>query len=241
MAIDPKIFKAYDVRGIYPTQLNEGAVYDIIQAYVSFVKPTVVILGKDVRTSGPALWEAACNSFIHAGVKVIDIGTVNADMVYFAVRELKADGGIYLSASHNPKEWNGINICRKGSRPISSETGLKEIQALAERKTRVKPAAKGSLHTQDITDRYIAVVLSFIDVKKIKPLRIAANANFGISLRVFSHIVEVGKLPITVIPLNEKPNGNFPKGDPNPLLPENRGELTRLRSEEHTSELQSQR
>lgn len=228
MAIDSNIFKAYDVRGIYPTQINEEAVYDIIQAYISFVKPGSVVLGKDVRTSGPALAKAAMDALLDAGVNVIDIGTVNVDMLYLAVRNLDADGGVYLSASHNPKEWNGINLCRRASRPISSETGLKDIQRRAEQKIRMPSIKKGKVTTHDITDEYVKFVLSFVDSKKIRPIKIAINGNFGISVQIFSRIVEAGKLPIKIIPLNAEPDGNFPKGAPNPLLPENRGELTQL-------------
>jgi len=226
--IDPSIFKAYDVRGIYPTQINEEAVYDIIQAYVSFVKPELVVLGKDVRKSGPALAKAALDALVDAGVNVIELGTVNVDMLYVAVRNLNADGGVYLSASHNAKEWNGINLCMRGSRPISSETGLKDIQHRAEQKIRMPSIKKGKVNTHDIMDEYIKFVLSFVDAKKIRPMKIATNGNFGISVQVFSRIVKEGKLPITIIPLNAEPDGNFPKGDPNPLLLENRAELTRL-------------
>ena len=228
MSIDSKIFKAYDVRGIYPTQLHEEAVYDIIQAYVAFVKPETVVLGKDVRESGPALHDAAKKSLLDAGVNVIDIGTTNVDVLYFAVRELKADGGVYLSASHNPREWNGINLCRVGSRPISSETGLKDIQSLAEKQIRMPAARTGKLQTMDVMDRYAEFVASFVDIKKIRRMKIVANANFGVSFNIFADIVRKMKLPIKLVPLNAEPDGSFPKGDPNPLLPENRKELIQL-------------
>ncbi|MDP3778574.1 MAG: phosphomannomutase/phosphoglucomutase [bacterium] len=228
MSIDSKIFKAYDIRGIYPAQLNEEAVYDIIQAYVSFVKPETVVLGKDVRKSGPALAKAALDALVDAGVNVIDLGTVNVDMLYVAVRNLNADGGVYLSASHNAKEWNGINLCMRGSRPISSETGLRDIQRRAEQKIRMPSIKKGKVSTHDIMDEYVKFVLSFVDIKKIRPMKIAVNGNFGISVQVFSRIVKEGNLPIKIIPLNAEPDGSFPKGDPNPLLLENRAELTKL-------------
>lgn len=226
--IDPSIFKAYDVRGIYPSQLNEEVVNDIIHAFITFIKPKTVVLGKDVRESGPALFKAAKQAFLNAGVTIIDIGTVAADMYYFAVKHLGVDGGIFISASHNPREWNGINFCNKGARPISSETGLKDIQKLASQGVRAQSAKKGSAQTHDILDEYANFVLSFIDPKSITPKTLIANGSFGVSAQVFVYIVKKSSLPLTIIPLNDTPDGTFPKGHPNPLLPENRQETSDL-------------
>lgn len=226
--IDPSIFKAYDVRAIYPDQINPEVVYDIVQAFVAFVKPKKVVLAKDVRESGPILWEAAKTSFLDAGVGVVDIGTVSADMYYFAVKHLKADGGIFISASHNPRQWNGLNFCNKGARPISSETGLKDVARLANEKTRIPSKKKGTLSEQNVLDAFSDFVLSFINPQDITPKTIVANGNFGVSAQIFSYIVKRANLPLTIIPLNEQPDGTFPKGEPNPLLPENRQETSDL-------------
>ena len=230
-SIDPDIFKAYDVRGIYPSQLNEEVLTDIVHAYITFLKPASVVLAKDVRESGPALWQAAMNAFCEAGVNVTDIGTVSADMYYLAVKDLPVDGGMFISASHNPRQWNGINFCRQGAKPISSDTGLKEIQRLAEQKVRVRGEKAGHTKTHDILDAFSDFVLSFITQKNITPKTLVANGNFGVSEQVFEYIAKKANLPLTIIPLNEKPDGTFPKGDPNPLLPENREETSALMRE----------
>lgn len=226
MNIDPTIFKAYDVRGVYPSQINEEVVHDIVCAYCSFIKPKSVVLARDRRVSGPSLWETAKESFIDSGVEVIDIGIANADMYYLAVGTLDVDGGIFISASHNPDIWNGMNFCKRGAKPMSLETGLKDIQALAQKKIRVPSEKKGGFSRKDILDAYARFVLSFISPKSITPIRLVAQGNFSIAVPTLSHIIERGKLPITLIPLNETPIETFLTGDPNPLLLTNRKEIS---------------
>lgn len=229
MNIDSKIFKAYDIRGIYPTEINEEIAYKIVQAYTKIFKPSVVVLGRDVRESGESLFQASQKGFTDAGVDVIDIGVVSTDLYYFAVGSLPVDGGITISASHNPREWNGMNFCKKGAEPISSESGLLDIRDLVIKDdTPVVLETKGKVEKRDLMKDFLKKVVEFIDPKILKPIKIVANANFGIDVILLKKAVELYNLPIEIIPLNAEPNGSFPKGPPNPLLPENRKEFLDL-------------
>lgn len=226
--MDPKIFKAYDIRGLYPQEMNEEDAYKIAQAYAQFIKPTKVALGKDVRESGPQLWNAAAKGFTDAGVDVIDIGIVSTDMMYFAVVHLKTDGGIIISASHNPREYNGMKLVREEAIPISGDTGIKDMQAIAETGEHIVKEKKGVITQEDIVDAYVIHCLSFIDPAEIKKMNVVANANFGKAGEMTDKMIAKGNLPITIEPLNYEPDGSFPKGRPDPLVPENRGETSQL-------------
>lgn len=227
--MDESIFKAYDVRGVYPTQFNEDIAYKVAQAFCKLFNPKVVVLGRDVREHGEPLFNAALSGFIDAGVNVIDIGVVSTDEFYFAAGSLPVDGGITISASHNPREYNGMNICKKGAEPISSQTGLFDIRDLILKdNSKLEAAEKGKVEKKDITEAFIERCVSFIDPKSIKPVKIVANGNFGIDVILLKKAVEMYSLPITIIPLNDQPDGTFPKGPPNPLLPENRKEFLDL-------------
>lgn len=227
--MNQNIFKAYDVRGVYPTEFNEDLAYKISQAYVRLFHPKSVVLGRDVRESGKSLFNAALSGFIDAGVDVIDIGVVSTDTFYFAVGQLPVDGGITISASHNPREYNGMNICKSGAEPISSETGLFDIRdSILNDESKMKASQKGKVEKKDVTENFLKRCVSFIDPKSIKPVKIVANANFGVDVILFKKAIEMYGLPITIVPLNDQPDGTFPKGPPNPLLPENRKEFLDL-------------
>jgi phosphomannomutase len=228
--INPSIFKAYDIRGIYPKDLDEEGMYLIIQAYAKFIGAKKVVLSKDVRESGPVLKSAAIKALTDMGVEVIDIGTVSTEIMYFASATLDVDGGLIISASHNPKEWNGLNLTRAGAVPISLDTGLTEIKKIAMKgeKVMVEPEKKGKVEEKSILDDYIDYVLSYINVKKVKPFKIVANPNFGMQGKIFERLVQRAELPIEIFPLNFEPDGTFPKGPPNPLLDENRAEIVEL-------------
>ncbi|MDP2638442.1 MAG: phosphomannomutase/phosphoglucomutase [Candidatus Levybacteria bacterium] len=229
MTINPAIFKSYDVRGIYPQDFNEEVAYAITHAFVKIHKPKKVVLGRDVRESGQSLFNSSLKAFLEGGVDVIDIGVVSTDEFYFAVGSLPVDGGITISASHNPREYNGMNFCRKGADPISSESGLYDIRDLVVKdQSPVLSEKKGTIVSQDVTDSFIKMVTSYIDLSVLKPIKIVANGNFGIDVMLLEKAVADYKLPIDIIPLNEKPDGAFPKGPPNPLLPENRKEFLDL-------------
>jgi len=224
--MDSKIFKAYDIRGTYPEQFDEDAAYRIAQAYATFISPKTVALGKDVRESSPRLWDAAMKGFTDAGVNVVDIGTVSTDMMYFAVAHLRLDGGIIISASHNPREYNGMKMVREKAIPISGDTGIQDMRAIAEKGEKVVAEAKGSVTRKDIMDAYVLHCLSFIDPSQMRPMKVVANANFGMAGIAAMEMVKVGKLPVAFEKLNFEPDGSFPKGRPDPLVPENRGETS---------------
>ncbi len=220
--IDRAIFKAYDIRGIYPTEINEETVYRTAQAYAAFVKPKEVVLGKDVRISSPSLWEAAARGMTDAGVNVIDIGTISTDMLYFAVARYGFDGGITISASHNPREYNGMKVVREKAIPISSDTGLQDILEIALKSEGIVEKKKGETVKKDIMEDYLNHVRSFIDIGRVSPLKVVANANFGLAGEVVKRLT--GDIPLEIVEINFTPDGNFPKGRPDPLIPQNRQE-----------------
>lgn len=230
MSINPAIFKSYDIRGVYPQDFNEEIAFRIIQAYVKVFSPKKVVLGKDVREHGPKLFGACLKAFLTAGVDVIDIGTVSTDAFYFAAGTLDVDGGVTISASHNPREWNGLNFCKKNAEPISSESGLFEI-----RDECMKPDWKdivsevpGKIEKTDVTSNFLKRIISMVDITKFKPVKLVANGNFGVDVLMLKKAIQKYNLPIQLIPLNDEPDGTFPKGPPNPLLPENRKEFLDL-------------
>lgn len=229
MPIPPHIFKSYDVRGIYPTEFNEEIVYRIIQGYIKIFNPKKVVVGRDVRKSGESLFRAVSSAFIDAGVDIIDIGIVATDEYYFAVGELDCDGGVTISASHNPAKWNGLNFCKKGAEPVSSESGLYEIRDLIIKDASpLKSNKKGAIEKLSVRDDFIRRAISFIDIKELKPKKIVANGNFGVDVVLLRRAVELFDLPLAIVPLNDTPDGTFPKGPPNPLLPGNRKEFLDL-------------
>jgi len=216
-----KIFKAYDVRGIYPSDINEAMVARIGEAYVAIRQPGKIAVGQDVRNSGQALKQQLIDALIASGVDVVDIGVITTDQLYFAVGEYGYDGGISVTASHNPGEYNGLKFSEKGGAPISSQT-LSAIRDWAASDNKSTSSKTGDLSTQDILGDYVKHVLSYIDTSSIKPLKVVANANFGAAGRGVDKIAS--KLNLELERLNWQEDGSFPKGPPNPLLPENRDE-----------------
>ncbi len=224
--IDQTIFKAYDIRGIYPGQINEEVAYKIGQAYAKFINPKTVALGRDVRLSGPKLWEAAKQGLIDHGVNVVDIGVVSTDMMYFAVANYGYDGGLTVTASHNPREFNGFKMVRAKGVPISGDSGIMDIRDLVLNDYKFQSEVKGKVEPKEILDEYLAKVLSVIDKTKIKRFRVVANTNFGTTGPVLKKLAE--QLPMDLTVINAEPNGEFPKGRPDPLIPENRNETVAL-------------
>lgn len=221
-----KVFKAYDVRGIYPDEIDEDAYYKTGLAFAKLLKPKTVAVGKDVRPSGEKLKAALIKGLTEAGVNVIDIGDISTDMLYFAVGHYGYDGGITVTASHNPAEYNGMKMVKRGAEPLYSENGMFEIRdMIIQNINKPDNVRLGSIEKKYIWDDYCDFVLTFIDSQKIKPLKIVVNPNFGYGGQVFAKIVERGQLPIEIIPLNFEPDGTFPKGRPDPFVPENRGEF----------------
>ncbi len=214
-------FKAYDVRGRVPEELDEDIAYRIGRAYAAFVKPRTVAVGRDIRASSPALTVALVKGLTDSGVDVLDIGIGGTELAYFATFSRELDGGIMVTASHNPPNYNGMKFVREGARPISADTGLKDIRALAERDEFGPPvAALGKVRQVDITPEYIEHLLSYVDVKTLAPLKIVVNAGNGGA----GPIVDLLEphLPFEFIKLFHEPDGSFPNGVPNPMIEENR-------------------
>jgi phosphomannomutase len=226
------IFKAYDIRGIYPREINEQDVYKIAKAYCEFVKPKEVVIGCDVRLSSPSLKAAAIKAVVDQKIKVIDVGEISTDMLYFAVANYDYAGGFSITASHNPKEYNGLKFVREKSQPISSDTGLFDIRGIAMKdETNITDYELNAedlklVEKKNILEEYITKIKTFADFSKFKSLKIVANPNFGMGGRAVDKLLE--NTNIEIVKLNWESDGNFPKGRPDPLIPENREEISRL-------------
>jgi phosphomannomutase len=213
-------FKAYDVRGRVPDQINEDVAYRIGRAFVQFLGAKSVVVGHDIRLSSPELSAALVRGLREQGADVIDIGLCGTEEIYFATFHLGVDGGIAVTASHNPMDYNGMKFVREGSRPISGDTGLNDIQALAEGGVFTTPAQEGSYQVKDTRPAYIEHLLTYIDRTTLKPLKLVMNAGNGGAGLVIDQIEKY--LPFEIIKVHHKPDGTFPHGVPNPLLEENR-------------------
>ena len=214
-------FKAYDVRGRLPDDLNTDIARRIGRAYAAVIEPRTVVVGRDVRLSSPELCAALADGLMEAGVEVLDIGLCGTEMIYFATSHLGVDGGIMVTASHNPPDWNGMKFVREESKPVSGDTGLKDIEALAER-GEFAPVApvRGGRREIDVHDAYIEHLLSYVDATALKPLKLVVNAGNGGAGLVIDRLAS--RLPFEFVRLQHEPDGTFPHGVPNPLLPEHR-------------------
>lgn len=219
-------FKAYDIRGKLGDELNEDIVYRIGRAYAQFIKPKTVVVGGDVRQTSQSLKVALSNGLRDEGVDVIDIGLAGTEEIYFATSFLKVDGGIEITASHNPIDYNGMKLVRENSKPISGDTGLNEIKRLAEANnfSLVDFSVRGDIRELNIVDDYVKHLLSYVDMSALKPLRLVVNAGNGAAGHVIDAIEKY--LPFEFIKINHQPDGTFPNGIPNPLLVENRFSTT---------------
>jgi phosphomannomutase len=220
-------FKAYDIRGKLADELNEDIAYRIGRAFAEHVKPKTVVVGGDVRETSASLKRALANGLLDGGSDVIDIGMVGTEEIYFATRHLGVDGGIVVTASHNPIDYNGMKLVREDSKPISGDTGLLEIKRLAQANDfkSVTQADKGQLSQQSILDDYIVHLLSYVDINKLKPLKLVVNAGNGAAGHVIDALEGRFKrlnIPLTFIKIHHQPDATFPNGIPNPLLVENR-------------------
>jgi phosphomannomutase len=213
-------FKAYDVRGRVPEDLDEQIAYRIGRAYAEFLSPRRVAVGRDIRLSSPALVAALERGLTESGVDVLDIGVGGTEMAYFATFHLELDGGIMVTASHNPPNYNGMKMVREQSRPISADTGLQQIRAIAEKGEFKKPKRPGAVQNVDIRKDYIAHLLSYVDRASLAPLKIVVNAGNGGAGPIIDLLEP--HLPFEFIKLHHTPDGKFPNGVPNPMLEENR-------------------
>jgi phosphomannomutase len=232
LVLDPKVFKAYDVRGLYPGELDEEGAYAIGRAYVEQFEPRRMAVGRDMRLSSPQMAAAAIRCAADAGAEVVDLGMVGTEMLYFAVGELGLDGGIEITASHNPKEYTGMKIVRRGALPVGGESGLLDVR---DRALGVGDVQGGGgeerVSAVDIWPAYVDRVMSFIDVSAIRPLKVVIDAANGMAGAMLPPVLE--RLPmIEAVSCYFDPDGSFPNHEPNPLLPENREFIVRKTLEE---------
>jgi len=223
VTIDPAIFKAYDIRGIYGQDLTDEIAYRIGRAAAQYLNVSEIAVGRDMRLSSPQLAAALIRGITDQGVNAVDLGMTTTDELYFAVGKFNFSAGVMITASHNPGKYNGMKFCRAQAFPISLESGLADIRDLAISGNYAVPARKGQVIQKDVLDDFVQHALSFIDVSKIKPLKVVIDAGNGmaglIMPRVFSH------LPCELVPLYFDLDGSFPNHQASPIEPENMEDL----------------
>lgn len=222
MDVNPSIFKAYDIRGIYPTDLNDDIAYLIGRAFATFLQATQVIVGHDMRLSGPAVFDAVTRGLMDQGADVINIGLVSTDQYYFACSKLGLPG-MMVTASHNPKEYNGFKMVRKMPQLLSGDEGIQDLRALVESEDFPTPARKGTMTTQEFKEEFINSVLSIIDVSSIKPLKVIVDTGNGTVGPILKEVYS--RLPVDLIGMYLEPDGSLPNHGLDPLQAENRAEL----------------
>lgn len=222
-------FKAYDIRGQLGTELDADIAYRIGRAFGEFLKPKTIVVGGDIRLTSEELKSAVSNGLLDSGVDVIDIGMTGTEEIYFATKYLGIDGGIEVTASHNPMDYNGMKLVRKDARPISGDTGLFDIQRLAENNDFSEVAERGKLTKKSTLEAYVDHLMTYIDPSNIKPLKFVVNSGNGAA----GHVVDAlegafakANVPIEFIKVHHEADGNFPNGIPNPLLMENRADTS---------------
>jgi phosphomannomutase len=226
----PGVFKAYDVRGIYRSELDEDGAYAIGRAYVEQFEPRRIAVGRDMRLSSPSMAAAVIEGAADGGADVVDVGMVGTEMIYFAVGELRLDGGVMVTASHNPKEYTGMKIVRRGALPVGGESGLLEVRERALRRE-WRDVARGQVLQENIWDRFVDRVLSFIEIDAVGSLRVVVDAANGMAGVMLPPVLE-RLAQVDAVPCYFEPDGTFPNHEPNPLLPENREFIVgRTRSE----------
>jgi phosphomannomutase len=229
MYVSPSIFKAYDIRGIYPTDLNEEIAYHIGRAFVAFIRPERVVVGRDMRLSGPALCEAISRRITDQGSDVLDIGLVSTDQYYYACASLDLPG-MMVTASHNPKAYNGFKMVRKMPYLLSGEAGIQDIRRLVETEAYPEPQRRGNRYIQHFQDEFVSKLLSVIEVGSLRPLKVVVDTGNG---AVGPALLEVfRRLPVELIGMYLEPDGEMPNHGLDPLQPENRAELQRRVVEE---------
>ncbi len=229
MHINPSIFKAYDIRGIYPVDLNEEIAYRIGRAFATLLKPRQVILGRDMRLSGPVLHAAVTRGLSEQGVDIIDIGMVSTDQYYFACATLKLPG-MMVTASHNPKEYNGFKMVREMPYLLSGDEGIQEIRRLVEDNQFSAAECPGQVIQRDMRPEFVRKILSIVDLPVLRPLKVVVDTANGMAGPILQEVYR--HLPVELIGLYLEPDGNLPNHGLDPLQPENRAELQRRVVEE---------
>ncbi|QFH72147.1 phosphomannomutase CpsG [Enterobacter sp. E76] len=232
-------FKAYDIRGELGTELNEDIAYRIGRAYGEFLKPKTIVVGGDVRLTSEALKLALANGLRDAGTDVLDIGLSGTEEIYFATFHLGVDGGIEVTASHNPMNYNGMKLVRENAKPISGDTGLRDVQRLAEENNfaKVDESQRGSYKQITVLDAYVDHLMGYINLDNFnRPMKLVINSGNGAAGHVIDAIekrFQKANVPVTFIKVHHQPDGNFPNGIPNPLLPECRQDTADAVREHH--------
>ena len=212
-------FNALDIRGRMPDQFNEDIARRIGKAFATLLNPERVMIGHDIRLSSPAIADAVTQGLLEQGVQVCHLGLVGTEEVYFATAHHGFDGGVMVTASHNPITYNGIKLVREGSRPVSHDQGLQDIKQLAERNQFEKADKPGDVTAMEHRNAYIEHLLSYVQVDKLAPLKLLVNAGNSAAGLIIDQLEP--RLPFEFIKMHHEPDGNFPNGIPNPLLPEN--------------------
>ncbi len=213
-------FKAYDIRGKVPDELDRDLAYAIGRAYAAFIRPRRVAVGYDIRLSSPEMAGVVRDALVDSGVHVVDIGCCGTECVYFATFHLGLDGGLMVTASHNPADYNGLKLVREEGKPISADTGLKQIEQMVLRGEAGPSGGKGSVEEVDIHAAYVDHVLGYVDREALRPYTVVVNAGNGGAGPILDRLEPL--LPFRLVKLNHRPDGRFPNGVPNPLIPENR-------------------
>jgi phosphomannomutase len=229
--VDPKIFSAYDVRGVYPDDLNEETAYLIGRALVQFLAVDTVAVGRDMRVSSPQLASAVIRGITEQGADAIDLGLTTTDELYFAVGKFGYPGGVMVTASHNPGRYNGLKMCRADAVALSADTGVNQIRDIVLSGEFATPKRRGQVQQRDVTGAYVEHVLSFIDVSTVRPLKIAVDAGNGMAGMIVPRVFE--RLPCELVPLYFELDGTFPNHPASPIEPENTRELRRVVVAQH--------
>ncbi len=222
MQVNPSIFKAYDIRGIYPTDLNEPIAYLIGRAFATFLSADKVVVGRDMRLSGPSLFAEVTRGLTDQGADVIDIGMVSTDQYYFACARLGLPG-MMITASHNPKAYNGFKMVKRMPYLLSGDAGIQDLRRLVESEDFPEPTGKGRIISQDFEEEFVQKVLSIIDAKAVKPLKVVVDTGNGMVGPILQEVYK--RLPVQLVGLYLDPDGNLPNHGLDPLQPENRAEL----------------
>jgi phosphomannomutase len=230
MIVNPAIFKAYDIRGIYPTDLDERVAYQVGRAFVSLIGCQKVIVGRDMRLSGPALQKELLRGLTEQGADVLDIGMVSTDQYYYACGTLGLPG-LMVTASHNPKLYNGFKMVKKMPYLLSGDQGIQDIRRLVETENYPPPARLGQVFTQDFSQPFLEKVLSLVDIKSLRPLKVVVDTGNGMVGPILQQVYR--HLPVELIGLYLVPDGNLPNHGLDPLQPENRRELQQRVVQEH--------
>jgi phosphomannomutase len=230
MQVNPSIFKAYDIRGVYPQDLDEAVAYAIGRAFVTCLKTDVVIVGRDMRLSGPQLFSSVTNGLMDQGADVVDIGMVSTDQFYYACATL-GGSGIMITASHNPKQYNGLKMVRRMPYLLSGDEGIQDLRRIVESDGYATPGREGVLSHRDLSGQFVDKVLSLIDVSSLRPMKVVVDTCNGMVGPILKRVYD--RLPVQLIGMYLEPDGSLPNHGLDPLQPENRAELQQRVIDEH--------